>query len=141
MTKKTTLMALAIVVASATVSFAGTGYPMKCGKCGFEAEVLIGGGMMFEQMTGFCVESGKFVYLQWERGKKKPEPVAEVWDSSTGKTIELYKFPECPQPIMPLQLDAADQEGPGFNPGFKHCPKCGKPKFQVDESKGIMAFD
>ena len=47
MTKKTTLMALAIVVASVTVSFAGTGYPMKCGKCGFEAEVMIGGGMMF----------------------------------------------------------------------------------------------
>jgi hypothetical protein len=137
MTKKTTLMALAIVFACVSISFAGTGYPMKCGKCGFEAEVMIGGGRRFEQLTGFCVESGKFVYLTWDRGAKQPEPMAKVWDSATGKVIELYKFPDCPQPIMPLQLDAADREGPGF----KHCPKCGKPTFHIDKSKGIMMFD
>jgi hypothetical protein len=67
--------------------------------------------------------------------------MAKVWDSTTGKVIELYKFPECPQPIMPLQLDTTGRGGPDLNPGFKHCPKCGKPTFKVDESKGIMAFD
>ena len=32
------MMALAILVASATVSFAGTGYPMKCGKPKFQVD-------------------------------------------------------------------------------------------------------
>ena len=137
MIKRSLLAALAMALASATVSLAGTGYPMQCKNCGFEAEVLIGGGMRFGQITGFCVESGKFVYLTWQRGKKEPEPAARIWDSSTGKTIELYKFPECSQPVMPLQLEAADRDGPGF----KHCPKCGKPTFQVDKNKPMMAFD
>ena len=137
MTKRASLMALAVVLFSVTASFAGTGYPMKCKKCGFSAEVMIGGGMRFDQITGFCVESGKFVYLTWKRGTKKPEPMAKVWDLATGKMIELYKCPDCPKPFIPLRLKAADMEGPGFD----HCPKCGKKTFKVDESKGIMMFD
>ena len=137
MIKKSLLTALAIVLAVASESFAGTGYPMKCGNCGFEAEVLIGGGMRFSQLTGFCVKTGQFVYLQWDRGAKKPEPVAKIWDSSTGKVLELYECPKCPHPFLPLQLDPTDRQGPGF----KHCPKCGKPTFRVDKSKPIMMFD
>ena len=137
MTQRTSLMALAVVLIPAMTVLAGTGYPMECKKCGFSAEVMIGGGMRFEQITGFCVESGKFVYLQWNRGTKKPEPIAKLWDSATGKMIELYKCPDCPTPFTPLRLKDADMDGPGFN----HCPKCGKKTFKVDKSKGIMMFD
>jgi len=137
MTKLTSLMALALVLLPAVVAVAGTGYPMKCEHCGFSSTVLIGGGKAFEQITGFCVESGKFVYLQWKRGTKKPDPVAKVWDSATGKTLELYKCPDCPHLFIPLRLKAADMDGPGFN----RCPKCGKKTFKLDKSKGIMMFD
>jgi DNA-directed RNA polymerase subunit RPC12/RpoP len=137
MTKKTLLVALAIVLFPAMAAFAGMGYTMKCSNCGYSSAVQMGGGMRFEQITGFCVDSMKFVYLQWNRGEKKPEPVAQVWDSASGKKIDLYKCPDCPKPFMPLQATQADAEGPGFN----HCPKCGKPTFQVDKGKGIIAFD
>jgi len=98
---------------------------------------LVANLMGFNQITGFCVETGKFVYLQWKRGEKKPEPMAKVWDSATGKMIELYKCPDCPQPFIPLRRKANDADGPGF----EHCPKCGKQTFQVDKDEGIIAFD
>ena len=102
MTPRTSLLALAFLLISAMAAVAGTGYPMKCKSCGFASDVLIGGGRDFEQVTGFCFESGKFVYLQWKRGTKKPEPMAKVWDSATGKMIEIYQCPECPRPFIPL---------------------------------------
>jgi DNA-directed RNA polymerase subunit RPC12/RpoP len=121
----------------ALAALAGTDYPMKCTNCGFACRVQIGGGRGFEQMTGFCVERGEFVYLQWDRGTKKPEPVATVWDSATGETIELYKCPDCPKPFLPLRRKMADRNGPGF----QHCPKCGKQTFRVDKAEGIIMFD
>lgn len=137
MTTRTAFLALAIVLITALAALAGTGYPMKCQHCGYASRVMIGGGKGFEQLTGFCVASGEFVYLQWKRGTKKPEPMAKVWDSASGQMIELYKCPDCPQPFIPLRRQAADADGPGFD----HCPKCGQRTFQVDKSQGIMMFD
>lgn len=137
MIRRTLWTALAIVLVSAFAASAGIDYPMKCKNCGYACRVQIGGGMGFEQLTGFCAESGKFVYLKWNRDTKKPEPMAKVWDSATGKMIELYKCPDCPKPFIPLRQKAADADGPGFD----HCPKCGKRTFQVDRAKGIIAFD
>ena len=137
MTTRTSFLALAILLISAMAAFAGTGYPMKCQNCGYSTRVMIGGGIGFEQLTGFCVESGKFVYLKWDRGTKKPEPIAKVWDSATGQMIEVYKCPDCPKPFIPLRHKAADRNGPGFD----HCPKCGKQTFKVDKAEGIIMFD
>lgn len=136
MARKTLMLGLAIVVLSAMTASAGTGYPMKCSNCGYAATVMIGGGMKFSQITGFCGEKKEFVCLTWEQGQKKPEPVARIWDSSTGKVIELYQCPDCSKPFMPLQLDKS-KDGPGFD----CCPKCGKKTFKVDPSKGIMMYD
>ncbi len=138
MIKRVLLVMVAILFLAATDVFAGTGYSMKCKKCGFSADVLIGGGVNFEQITGFCVSSGEFVYLTWDRGAKKPDPMAKVWDSATGKMIEIYKCPNCPHPFIPLRLKDHDEEE---GPGFKHCPKCGKGSFQVDKSQGLLMFD
>ncbi len=137
MTKKTLLAALAIVLLPAASVLAGTGYPMKCSNCGYTARVMIGGGMRFSQITGFCVDSLKFVYLRWGHNEKPPAPVGQVWDSATGKKLNLYKCPDCPKPFLPLQAGQADAEGPGFN----HCPKCGKQTFHVDKSEPLMAYD
>ena len=95
------------------------------------------GRLLDGRITGFCVETGKFVYLQWKRGEKKPEPMAKLWDSATGEMIEIYKCPDCPQPFIPLRRKANDADGPGFD----HCPKCGKQTFQVDKAEGILMFD
>lgn len=137
MTKKTLFVVLAIVLVPAMAAHAGMDYPMKCTSCGYSSRVQIGGGMRFNQMTGFCTESKKFVYLRWNRGAKKPEPAAKVWDSATGERIDLYKCPDCTKPFLPLRAKAATIEGPGFD----HCPKCGKQTFQLDKDKGIIAFD
>ena len=137
MTMKTLCAALAIVLIPSLAAIAGTGYPMKCTDCGYSSQVQIGGGRMFEQITGYCPESKKFVYISWKRGTKKPEPISKVWDSATGEMIEVYKCPDCAKPIMPLRLKSADRNGPGFD----SCPKCGKHTFKVEDGKGIMMFD
>jgi DNA-directed RNA polymerase subunit RPC12/RpoP len=137
MTKQIPLLALAIVLIPAMAALAGMDYPMKCTNCGYSSRVQIGGGRGFEQITGYCTESKKFVYLRWDRGKKKPEPMAKVWDSATGRIIEVYKCPDCAKPFIPLRVKAPDTSGPGFD----HCPKCGKRTFQVDKDEGIIAFD
>ena len=135
MTKKTLLAALAIVILPAMAALAGTIYPMKCTNCGYSAEVQMGGGMRFEQITGFCADSMKFVYLRWNRGEKKPEPIAQVWDSASGEKIDVYKCPDCPKAFIPLRGKQTEALS------FDHCPKCGKQTFQVDKGKGIIAFD
>lgn len=137
MTKKTLFVALAIAFISSLAANAGTIYPMKCSDCGYSSQVQIGGGKLFEQITSYCPESKKFVYVTWKRGTKKPEPIAKVWDSATGKMIELYKCPDCSKPFMPLQTDSADRNSPGFD----HCPKCGKQTFKVEDKNGIIMFD
>lgn len=137
MTPRAVVWALGGVLLSASAAWAGMDYPMKCSNCGYATRVQIGGGRGFGQISGFCVESQKFVYLKWNRGAKKPEPAAKVWDSTSGEMLEIYTCPECPKPFVPLRLKAANAGGPGFD----HCPKCGKPTFQVEKSKGIIAFD
>jgi hypothetical protein len=134
MTKRILLTALIII--PAITAFAGTDYPMQCSNCGFESHVQVGGGKLFEQLTGFCPETGKFVYLTWKRGAKKPEPFAKLWDSASGKMIEIYKCPDCPQPFLPLRLKSAGRDDPGFD----CCPKCGKHTFKVEKAR-IMMFD
>lgn len=137
MTKTTLLVVLAVVLIPSLRAFGGMGYPMKCTSCGYSAEIMIGGGKSFEQITGFCVDAMKFVYLRWERDTKEPEPIGTVWDSATGKKIKVYKCPDCSKPFIPLQGKGATLESPGFN----RCPKCGKATFQIEKDKGVSMFD
>jgi len=136
MIKSPLILALAIVFLPAVTAFAGTDFPMKCTNCGYESHVQIGGGKLFEQIAGFCAETGKFVSLTWKRGTKKPEPFAKLWDSASGEMIEIYKCPACPKPFMPLRLKPTTRDIPGFD----CCPKCSKHTFRV-EMEGVMIFD
>ena len=135
MTTKTLVLALAIAIIPSMGARAGTGYTLTCTNCGYQAEIAIGGGKDFEQITGFCVHSKKFVYLTWKHGTKRPEPAAEVWDSATGETIKVYKCPDqdCGKLFIPLREVRRRAE-----PGLDHCPKCGK---QTLQSKMTSCYD
>jgi hypothetical protein len=69
------------------------------GKKSVTYEVKFGGGKSTGQLTALCPREKKFVYLTWELGGKRPEPVSSFWDSKTGETVRLYRFPGCPDPL------------------------------------------
>lgn len=151
MTKKLTALILTLGLVAGLNAFAGDGFSMKCkappgkdGKsCGYEATITIGGGMLFEQVTGYCRVCKKFVYLRWTRanipeqlkGKIKetppPKTLGEVWDGATGKVMPLYACPTCQGPFMEIKK-ASD---------LKHCPVCNEAHFEIDTSKPRMAID
>lgn len=91
-------------------------------------EVNFGGGRLFEQFTAYDPGTGKFVYLSFKRGEDAPKPAASIWDHTTGRTIDLYTFPDAehPLPIIPSIRDMAS------------CPKTGDKQYT---SKPIIAYD
>ena len=90
--------------------------------------VNFGGGMLFNQYTAYDPGSGEFVYLSWKRNEAKPEVAAEIWDHATGKTIQLYKFPDVEQPLPIIPSIKA----------MTFCPKTGDDDYK---SKAIIAYD
>ena len=155
------MMALTLIACLLTTAavYAAQGLSMKCqakpdkdaatGKiakpCGFESRVIFGGGMFFNQTTGYCRACKKFVYLQWTRDnipeemkarikvkpKPRPKPLGEVWDASTGKVMTIHACPTCKGPF--LEIRKPDE--------LNHCPACNKPHFVIDRSKPEMAID
>ena len=99
--------------------------------------------MLFDQITGYCRSCKKFVYLNWTREeipaementfpvRPRPEPLGEIWDAQTGKTLTIHACPTCKGPFQ--EIKRPDE--------LRHCPVCNKPHFVVDESKPRMAID
>jgi len=140
-TASSTLLAL---IAVATVVFAGDRFSMKCQSktCGFESQVTFGGGMAFQQLTGYCQACKKFVYLQWTREGspvvdpkaekvQPPKPLGKVLDVRTGLTLAIYACPHCKGPFAEIKT----------REDLKHCPVCIKPEFAVDKTKPRLASD
>ncbi len=132
------------IIAVTTVVFAGTLFNMKCESktCGFEAGVMFGGGMAFQQLTGYCQSCEKFVYLQWTRKGsplvdpnaeivEPPEPLGKILDLRTGSTLTIFACPDCKGPFA--EIKSLED--------LKHCPACNKPEFAIDESKPTIVFD
>jgi ribosomal protein L31 len=91
------------------------------GKKTISYEVSFGDTSTHNVFTGFCLESQKFVSLSWLRGKEKaPEAAAMIWDHQTGRTIKLYRFPGCRDPL-PVISSIED---------LKVCPFTGDKKFK-----------
>jgi len=152
-------MAIALITCLLTAAavYAGTGYFMKCqakpakdaatGKtpkpCGYESQVTFGGGMISEQVCGYCRACKKFVYLHWTRPnipdglkahtkvRPRPKPLGEVWDARTGKVLTIHACPHCKGPFLEIK----NREE------LKYCPACNKPHFVVDKSKPMIAID
>jgi hypothetical protein len=157
MRRKMPFIAPLVFLAIAATVHAADGIPMKCQAkpdkdletgqiakpCGYEAYVNFGGGMFFNQTTGYCRSCKKFVYVSWTREnlpaemkgtfkvRPRPEPLGEVWDAQTGKVLTIHACPTCKGPFQEIR-----------KPGdLKHCPVCNKPHFAIDESKPRMAID
>jgi hypothetical protein len=135
---------LAGVITIAVLVYAGDALHMKCSsqECRYEAQVTFGGGMAFEQLTGYCRTCKKFVYLQWTRegspvvdakSEKVPHPksLGEVVDVRTGGVLNIYACPHCKGPFAEIKSKE----------DLKHCPACSKPGFGIDDTKPAIAVD
>jgi hypothetical protein len=118
------------LLAGASAAQAGTGYAVKCKdtKCGFKTQAGIGGGMRFEEASGFCSKCQGWVSLTWKRGEKAPAPFATFWDPKTGTTRRLFKCPKCNQPFVVVEKIE----------DMKFCPKC---NHSTLESKRTVLYD
>jgi hypothetical protein len=112
------------------IAIAGKTISMHCTSCGFSSDLNQGGGWEFEQFGGYCVNCEKFVYISWGRREQKPDPIGNIWDSSSGKRIPVYKCPVCSKSFVPFQ-----------DGWFKYCPKCAKKTFEQDKSKEVVFYD
>lgn len=132
------------IMAVALAVHAGDGFGMKCKAkaCGYEAQVTFGGGMVYEQLTGYCRGCRKFVSLRWTRAGSPalspaakivppPKPLGEVWDAKTGRVLAVYACPHCKAPFA--EIKSKDD--------LKRCPACDNPEFTVDDAKPRMAID
>lgn len=160
MTKKTMFIQLALGILCLTAVHAGTQLHFRCqakpeadpvtGKtptpCGFESQVNFGGGKLFQQVTGYCRQCKKFVYITWAReslpprmieklganlAKRQPKPLGEVWDARTGKAFTVHACPDCKGPFIEIKSSSE----------LNHCPACNKPHFGVDKGKPVLMFD
>ncbi len=111
-------------------AWAGTQYDVKCTTkgCGFATAIGIGGGMKFEQASGYCRKCEKVVSVTWKRDSKEKPAHKEFWDPVTGEMREVFTCPECKGPFVAIQQIEE----------FKHCPKCGKPSLR---SKTTVLYD
>lgn len=98
------LLLPALALPLALPATAGTGYDFTCtGPDGeYTDQISLGGGRAFEQITGYCHATGKFVHLSWKRKEAPPRPL-QVWDPRTGEILTLYQMPECPAPVAPIR--------------------------------------
>ena len=100
------------------VALAGAAYEVVCANkgCGFKETVRFGGSKRFDMITGYCAACEEFVYITWDRREQAPEPMGQVWDSASGKTLSVYACPNCDESFLsiPSILD------------LKHCPQCGQ---------------
>ena len=94
-------LSLLLLALLADTAFAGTGYEVTSMKEGKAVTYMVnfGGGFRFEQHTAYDPISKKFVYLQWPRDGKAPKPVGAIWDHQTGRTLDLYQFPDVKHPL------------------------------------------
>ena len=141
---KRSALVMGVLAASSVVVLAGDGFGFKCEDkdCGFKATVVFGGGMLFEQATGWCHRCKKFQSVNWTRKGApplnpnakvvpQPQPLAEVWNPASGEVRSVYKCPGCGGGFMEVR-----------KPGeLTHCPACAKPGFKVDPNAPRLAVD
>lgn len=135
--RKASLICLAVILCTTTAVLAGALYQLTCPneKCGFKGNINMGGGMLFENVNGYCVKCQKCVSLNWTRENLPPEikidkktppptPLGQVFIPATGQTESVYSCPTCKGPFLPIR-NIAD---------LKTCPKCGKPGLKCESN-------
>jgi ssDNA-binding Zn-finger/Zn-ribbon topoisomerase 1 len=107
------------IVFLAAESEAGTIHELKCGQsdCSFKSAISLGGGIKFDQASGYCHVCHEIVSVQWSRDTGKKPLMTAVWDAITGGEREVYACPDCGKGFLAVKKTE----------DFRHCPKCGKP--------------
>jgi len=133
-------LGVGIVALAAAVALGGTMYNVVCANkdCGYKVELGLGGTMLQEAKTGWCVNCQDFVAVGWTRpdaAERMPateprvpeiKPIGKVWLPTTGQVKPLYPCPKCKGPFLPI--DSIEE--------LKCCPKCRKPT--VSAQRTIM---
>ncbi len=124
------LLMLCVFVVGVRSSDAGIGYNVTCvdEKCGFSAKAGIGGGMQYEEASGYCPKCGKWTSVSWRRRTAAPAPVAAFWDPRTGEGRQVRACTKCSEPYV--VINSIDD--------MKYCPKCGKATLT---SKRMLMYD
>jgi len=127
-------------------AYSGEVINMQCANkdCKHALEFQLGGGMFFEQATGYCAHCKKIVALTWTSPHalqagvpvpkpvvEPPKPLAEVWDPASGQVRKIYRCPNG---------DGAFMEIRGVD-DFKCCPKCSRPTMKQDTSRPRLMVD
>ena len=112
------LITVIMVLAVATIAYAGTIRQFTCSnkECNFKAEVFSGRGKASTIVAGFCKQCEKMVTVKVRNRNLKGgkiTPLTQVWDSTTGKILDLYECPYCKRPFARITR-------------MIYCPKCGK---------------
>jgi hypothetical protein len=129
-----------VIVLAATVCAAGTLWHYKCSnpKCDFEGDFGIGGGFVFQQVTGFCTTCKKFISITWARkGTERmkihqstnllltaPSKIGTVWNAATGRSADLYACPDCKNAFMTIDNDSLIRGSDSSRRGDLNCPRC-----------------
>lgn len=112
------LFMLTIVLSVATIASAGDIRKFTCSDeaCNFTAEVYSGRGKASIHVPGYCKQCKRMVTVTFRnRDMKdgKPVPLAQAWDSTTGRTLDLHACPHCRKPFSGMTR-------------MIFCPTCGK---------------
>ncbi len=120
-TKRVLLLGLVVSLCAVSGGQAGESVELTCKNktCDYKGTLNIGGGFWFSKVTGYCTRDKKFVEYTWKEREKPPE-IIEIWNPQTGKIIELFKCPDCGDPVLPI--DSLKE--------LKCCPKCKEPTLE-----------
>lgn len=110
---KRTIITVLIIGIICPLIYAGVGVGIKCSndECNYKSEVDTGTGKRSTAVSGYCVKCKKMVTVRFEKDKSKV--IAQVWDSATGKVLDLYECPHCKKPFAEAKQ-------------IVFCPKCNK---------------
>jgi DNA-directed RNA polymerase subunit RPC12/RpoP len=139
------LRALLIVVFAIALvwpGIAGTGFEVKCAKCGFKANFDFGGeipgrtGPLGRIVigTGYCCSCEKIVRVfsnpnaPEEERAKSPDLIGEVFCFDTGRKYMLYPCPDCGKPFIAIRENEFEKDD---KPVTLYCPKCGEKSLDV----------
>ena len=115
-------MALVAILATA---LAGQMYSFSCPHCGYKDDVISGGVMVRGMISGACGTCRKLVTITWDWKKDKaPEPYETIWDAGSGRTLKVFKCPQCKGPFVEIEDPKTD---------LRFCPRCHKslPKVEM----------
>jgi len=139
-----TFFLLLLSIASSSAVLAGSSYELRCQNpsCRYQASVGIGGGFIFEEISGYCERCQQFVAIRWRRldtdrsedlpqassnlALAPPAPLGAALSPITREMAETYPCPRCSGPFTEIR---SLQEG-----GMLYCPKCTEKTLKAEQT-------